>query len=63
MVGFHMHCIGIFLQCCSQRALEALHPNIVVMRHPDHIGAVGAINYPYAYPSYVADEGNVCRCC
>lgn len=26
----------------SQKALEALHPNIACMRHPDHIGSKGA---------------------
>jgi phospholipase D1/2 len=25
-----------------QKALEALHPNIACMRHPDHIGSKGA---------------------
>ena len=29
----------------TKHALEPLHPNIVVMRHPDHIGSKGAVHW------------------
>jgi phospholipase D1/2 len=29
----------------TKRALEALHPNIAVMRHPDHIGALDIVEF------------------
>jgi phospholipase D1/2 len=31
----------VFFSCFEKRTLEALHPNIACMRHPDHIGAKG----------------------
>jgi len=29
----------------TKNALEALHSNIAVMRHPDHIGAMDTVEY------------------
>ena len=31
----------------TKHALEPLHPNIVVMRHPDHIGSQGTVHWAH----------------
>lgn len=41
MPDYRSHARAQLTPSASQKALEALHPNIACMRHPDHIGSKG----------------------
>lgn len=35
----------------SKKALSAIHPNIKVLRHPDHIAGTGTVLWVYTSPN------------